>query len=124
MRSAPEQAPRRRWHLPTGRCGRSPPPYVIQSSDFRSASLRRIQARNVGGGRMKRLLTTTIVSLAAALLPATALADNGNGAGGVTGTAFYANGSTSAQLERQPTCRAREPPQTRSTSSTTSAEHN
>ena len=43
---------------------------------------------------MKRLLTTAIVSLAAALLPATALADNGNGAGGVTGTAFYANGRT------------------------------
>lgn len=42
---------------------------------------------------MKRLLATAAISLAVSLVPGVALA-NGGGAGGVTGEAFYANGST------------------------------
>ena len=42
---------------------------------------------------MKRLLTTA-VALAVTLVPGTALAKSSNGAGGVTGEAFYANGDT------------------------------
>lgn len=43
---------------------------------------------------MKHLLTAAIVWSASLILPAIAFANEGGGAGGVTGAAFYANGDT------------------------------